>query len=114
MEMIDTKPNKPQLNDGRYLDAVGEDPFTFHGNDTLLRCVAELSRLGKRHENGLRVDGNAFSIIADEILWHLGNHVEYYGLDKHAEVKINLGRISLEDYKRLEEGSLLEVADKAK
>lgn len=106
---------KPKLDDETYVGLVKDFPQMYHGNGTLLRCVAELIRLGQRYEEGLEVAKHEVSLAADDILLAILDNTVHkpFGGSKTC-LSIDFGKMSKADFRRLVDDGDLSAFDNAK
>lgn len=106
---------KPRLDDERYVGLVKDFPEMYHGNGTLLRCVAELLRLGRRYDEGLEVSRHEVSIAADDLLLTVLDNTRFIFLEGGRTVlSIDFGKMSEDGFRRLVADGDLSAVDNAK
>lgn len=106
---------KPRLDDETFVGLVKDFPEMYHGNGTLLRCVAELVRLGQRFDEGLEVAKHEVSLAVDDLLLAVLDNTEHRVLEGgRAVLSIDFGKMSEADFRRLVDDGDLSAVDNAK
>ena len=106
---------KPKLDDETFVALVKDYPEMYHGNGTLLRCVAELVRLGQRYDEGLEVAKHEISLAADDLLLAVIDNTRHGLLEGgKAVLSIDFGKMSEADFRRLVADGDLSAVDNAK
>lgn len=93
-------PQDPELRNKNYRKCCADFPDMYHGNGTFLRAVFELVRLSKRDDPKLVTKQIEWEMLAQDICNALSAGCSYDVLEKRCTLKIDLGEMSQDEFRR--------------